>query len=135
MSLPSIPSCDPEHVISDEISSLASDAGPLRAKVMSGPTTRQEIGVRTHRIDLAQAVSRAGACQSGYSCIREGKCLDNPMCQPRLPIGRNAGFVAATPSSRECGYCTSSFGGDICFCPVRWALVRIPPGETQSTAL
>lgn len=76
--------------------------------------------------DLKTAVAQTLACGSERSCIKQGTCLGRPVCRVVGNIGTAAGYVVPEPESSEnCGYCVSSFGGAMCFCPTRWALHRI----------
>lgn len=77
------------------------------------------------RHDLEHAIARTSACASGRSCIKNGTCLDRPICRALGPLGATAGFVAATPSAEDCGYCVPAYRGHVCFCPTRWALFRL----------
>lgn len=81
---------------------------------------------------LRRAVAHSKDCTSDFSCIKSGTCKDKPVCAPVLEIGMNAGFVHPTESAEKCGYCAPSFGGNVCFCPARWALER---AKTRASGL
>ena len=76
------------------------------------------------REDMKWAAAHTTACGSQRTCVKQGTCLGEPVCEALWPVGRSAGFVAPTSSASRCGYCVSSFKGFICFCPTRWALHR-----------
>lgn len=76
------------------------------------------------RHDLKWAVAQTVSCGSERSCIKHGTCLGSPICKVVQPLGKTAGFVVPAASAPQCGYCTPSFQGFVCFCPTRWALFR-----------
>jgi hypothetical protein len=80
---------------------------------------------RTDRDELEWAAAHTPHCGSKCSCIKERTCLGLPVCEALAPLGTNAGFVAPTSSAFRCGHCVLSFGGAICFCPMRWCLHRM----------
>src|SRR5690242_7239750 len=80
--------------------------------------------IARHTNDLERAVAQTTNCGSDRSCLKHGTCLGRPICKARGPLGLTAGFIDATESAEECGYCVPAYRGFVCFCPTRWALFR-----------
>ena len=74
---------------------------------------------------LRWMVEQTRHCGSKYSCIEHRTCLGKPICDVVSPLGVSAGFIIPTESAQRCGHCSESFGGTVCFCPMRWHLHRI----------
>ena len=68
-----------------------------------------------------EIMSEADECPHDFSCFSSQKCGDRKMCTVRWANGKNVLFL--DPENKEdCPYRTPFGFGQVCTCPVRFAL-------------
>ena len=67
-----------------------------------------------------KAIDATTECAHDFECLTTGKCGGKSPCVPLHAAGANLLSITKGPSS--CSYCMQLGKGDVCACPVHFAL-------------
>lgn len=72
----------------------------------------------------AAIMASCSHCEHEFSCLETGRCGERPMCKVADADGKNVLFLK-DKGHASCSYRVSFGGGQICACPVHYAIFHL----------